>query len=250
MILPIRFLWKQLNGSQITAICKAIYGWLKDMFEDIFTYWNNFSIDTAKDSHLTLIGLMSGFIRPYITIAAEGYQYFTDGPYSMQSYGVSDLNGDTTYGGKFTDLSEQLYKDRYYLQTEYYRKVLKACLSVGGELNSLIALDYTLAAIWECYRNDGYGYAFDFVQQPYNNRTYGDIEIQLGSATAWGDNLNKAVGVIYNLRDTVYYPQPRLIIRTSEDGSPLDTENGEHLEIQENNLVTGLLQVEIKTEVQ
>ena len=57
---PVHFLWKQLNGPQITAIVDALYELLRDMFNPIINYLTTFSINTANDIHLTFIGICSG----------------------------------------------------------------------------------------------------------------------------------------------------------------------------------------------
>ena len=44
MILPIRYLWQQLNGPQTTGICKAIEEYWKTIFDNKLDYFNNLSI--------------------------------------------------------------------------------------------------------------------------------------------------------------------------------------------------------------
>ena len=41
MIRPIEFLWRQLNGPQITAVVKAAYNWCVQQFDATMDYFNN-----------------------------------------------------------------------------------------------------------------------------------------------------------------------------------------------------------------
>ena len=77
MIRPIEFLWRQLNGPQITAVVKAAYNWCVQQFDATMDYFNNLTIATANGAHLSLFGMMANFARPYIRPSA-GY-YLCDG---------------------------------------------------------------------------------------------------------------------------------------------------------------------------
>ena len=53
MIIPVEFLWAQLDGPQISAIMEALVDYLKDMFDNkkfsILDYINNMSVATANE---------------------------------------------------------------------------------------------------------------------------------------------------------------------------------------------------------
>ena len=65
MIGPISFLWKQLNGPQITAFTKSVYNWAVDEFDRSLEYLNNLSISTANSKHLSFLGMLANFSRPF-----------------------------------------------------------------------------------------------------------------------------------------------------------------------------------------
>ena len=110
MINPISFLWKQLNGPQISAICNAIWQYFKDSYDNLLDYFYNLSIANANDSHLTFIGLLQGLARPltdipsvkYITMGEEyGYIDDPDSP----GHKIPDSQYPTPYG--FSELGDE-----------------------------------------------------------------------------------------------------------------------------------------------
>ena len=92
MILPIQYLWKQLDGPQVKGLTKGVEEYWKSLFDDKLDYFNNISIDTANDDHLTLMGLLSGLIRPVIQEPDKTFFYFTEQAEHNFPHGFSDLD--------------------------------------------------------------------------------------------------------------------------------------------------------------
>ena len=85
MILPIRYMWEQLDGPQVSALSNALFEYWKSVFDVKLDYFNNISVNTASDIHLTLLGLLSGLIRPNISEPDREYFYFTEHPESQNN---------------------------------------------------------------------------------------------------------------------------------------------------------------------
>ena len=124
MIGPISFLWKQLNGPQITAFTKSVYNWAVDEFDRSLEYLNNLSISTANSKHLSFLGMLANFSRPFIRKLNLSLFFFTESPQSNFVHGFSSLE-DVGVGGKVVAL-EQLYEtmENEPLKDSVYRELL------------------------------------------------------------------------------------------------------------------------------
>lgn len=223
MIPPINWLWKQFNGPQITAFATAIFNWFSEQFNSILYYWQHLSIDTATSEHLTTIGALQGISRPLMNITPETFFWFSevpaDGtyypsdPYRKSEHGLSDV-ADMAVGGKFADITEAS-KVWDYLSTPLYRTILQAARDSEGEQGSLVYLDDILFKLYT-YLNP------TATQGPYKiniltvddvsttTRSPGDIKVNLGAESEWGDSFSEIVAEVDQLGKTMYYPMPTM----------------------------------------
>lgn len=210
MIPQIRFLWKQLRGPQITAICNAIHDFIKNMFNGKMDYFNNFTIESVNDSHLTLLGTLIGFERPLITEEHAKFFFFSDGPESNFENGFSDGpgHGESTEGGKLVDLWDILQGNHsILLPEEFYRGLLEVYTKSEGELGSIILLDDLLDYIYTKYRSeDEKDYEFKWCTQS-ELRGNQDIELWVGSISNWpADKIVEIDTVINTVSKRGYLP--------------------------------------------
>ena len=214
---PVHFLWKQLNGPQITAIVDALYALLRDMFNPIISYLTTFSINTANDSHLTFIGICSGIIRPIIQVADSRFFLFTRDPEHNQDYGVSDLN-NLTLGGVFSDLGEDVLSRRNLLcPALYYRTILQGFAASKGQVGSIALIDDIMGTIWNNLHPDGsvpLAYRIRwFTHRETSVSTCGDIEVLMGPIDSWG-NRDTAVmwqGVLTGIFNNMLNPNTYVV---------------------------------------
>lgn len=220
MILPVRYLWQQLNGPQATGICKAIEEYWKTIFDNKLDYFNNLSIETANDAHLTLFGLLSGLIRPAISEPDRDYFYFTEYPEQDVPHGFGDLE-DPTIGGKFTKLDSGGGVHNVSLDTEYYRALLRAWTSGEGEIGSLMLLDDICAELskLDLGPDEEPFYKFFFMEGDDipSDRAPGDVFIDMRSMDDW-HNPTHIYAVLNGIGDSVYAPQPRLFVSIGTSG--------------------------------
>lgn len=220
MILPVRYLWQQLDGPQVTGLCKAIEEYWKAVFDTKLDYFNNLSIETANDAHLTLFGLLSGLVRPTISEADREYFYFTEYVEQDASHGFSDLE-NLAVGGKFSKLDEGSGIHNVSLDTEFYRALLRAWTEGEGEIGSLMLLDDICAELTKLDIGPGTTpfYQFFFMEGddiPVD-RAPGDVFIDMRSMSAWHNPLH-VYAVLNGIGDSVYAPQPRLFISLGISG--------------------------------
>lgn len=236
MILPVRYLWQQLNGPQITGICKAIEDYWKTVFDTKLDYFNNLSIETANDDHLTLFGLLSGLVRPTISEPDRDYFYFTENAETDVLHGFSDL-ADPSIGGKFSKLDSGGGIHNVSLDTEYYRALLRAWTEGEGEIGSLMLLDDICAELTalDIGPETVPFYQFSFMEGddiPVD-RAPGDVFIDMRSMEAWHNPLH-VYAVLNGIGNTAYAPQPRLFVSIGASGSvsqPIVTpDSGEYSE--------------------
>lgn len=207
MIQPIQFLWRQLNGPQITAITQAIYHWIKDMFDDILDYFKYFRISSATFEHLQTIGVLNSFPLPILVKYNGQFFFFTYEKEHDAEKGFASLD-DRSVGGKFSSMEEHT-KTEMYLDAESYRTLLQAVIEIDAKPNSLRYLDTICKTLVELNGEEGAYYRF-----VYDERNPGSITVFLGGENLWTDpTMSKAL--IETLAKTIYYPEPILVPQLS-----------------------------------
>lgn len=247
MIYPISFLWRQMNGPQITAIAQAIWQYFRDSFDNTLNYFNTLSISKANTDHLTLIGILQGLARPLIPIPDEQYFWFTDvydfepgdmydGTYpeghthptsnypSHHGFGSNPPRNDPNgVGGALQELT--MPGQYSYLSNTLFRALVKANSASEGYLGSIVALDDMIYALWRTeHETTAPGYRFSFTENRSNpNNAAGDVVLNLGVTGDW-TNGYEVQAEVKLLGNTVYYPAPKLIPILAEGDSKIDPE--------------------------
>lgn len=220
MILPVRYLWQQLNGPQTTGLCKAIEEYWKTIFDTKLDYFNKLSIETANDDHLTLFGLLSGLVRPTISEPDRDYFYFTENPETGVLHGFSDL-ADLTIGGKFSKLDSGGGIHNVSVDTEFYRALLRAWTEGEGEIGSLMLLDDICAELTKLDIGPEtvpfYQFSFMAGDDIPQDRAPGDVFIDMRSMAAWHNPLH-VYAVLNGIGNSAYAPQPRLFVSLGASG--------------------------------
>lgn len=219
MILPIQYLWKQLDGPQVTGIAKAIEEYWKNLFDRKFDYFNNFSVETANNDHLTLLGLLSGLIRPVIMEPDMDYFYFTENYENPVVHGFSDLE-NLSQGGRFSKVDVQGVHN-VSLDEEHYRALLRAWTTGEGEIGSLMLLDDICNELTKTDLGPDVTpfYEFDFMagDDIPTDRAPGDVFVDMRSMADWANPLH-IYAVLRGIGDSAYAPQPRLFISLGASG--------------------------------
>lgn len=219
MILPIQYLWKQLDGPQVTGITKAIEDYWKILFDRKFDYFNNFSVETANNDHLTLLGLLSGLVRPVIQEPDMDYFYFTEQYENPVEHGFSDLE-ELGRGGRFSRLDSKGVHN-VSLDEEHYRALLRAWTTGEGEIGSLMLLDDICNELTKTDLGPSTEpfYQFDFMAGDNipQDRAPGDVFIDMRSMADWSNPLH-IYAVLRGIGDSAYAPQPRLFISLGASG--------------------------------
>lgn len=210
---PLTFLWKQLNGPQVGAFCKAIFEYLRDKFDKKLDYWSNISLDTAADGYLDTLGALAGFPRAIVTTYPNDPVMFTKEYYGPGSkaggicgFGFSDgflhgpSNGD---GGRFNDMREK--KIQKPIPAGTYRRALKAFSQSKGDTGSLKLLDDIMNSQLGGGNPDN-AYQFD-----YNTIAPGDIVLRFFMVREWPDGTS-APFLMTELAEGPYAPTPRVYI--------------------------------------
>lgn len=209
MIRPIEFLWRQLNGPQITAVVKAAYNWCVQQFDATMDYFNNLTIATANSAHLSLFGTMANFARPYIRVVDKTFFIFTEASTHPFDHGFSDLT-DISKGGIFADITKVWETEKGIpLSDDFYRIVLQSYADSYGEIGSLVLIDDLCFALKKYVGNENAGYDINILLEPATNRDIGDVFIDLGSQNNW-NNWDSVVAALRALVDTSYAPLPRV----------------------------------------
>lgn len=220
MILPIRYMWEQLNGPQVSALSNALFEYWKSIFDTKLDYFNKVSVSTANDVHLTLLGLLSGLVRPTISEPDKDFFYFTEQPESHFSHGFSDLE-DRNVGGKLTRVGATTSIHNVSLDAEYYRALLKAWVNGDGDIGSLQLLDDMCNELTKLDIGPGETpfYQFDFMEGDDipTDRAPGDVFIDMRSAENWNNPLH-VYAVIQGIANSAYAPQPRLFVSIGVSG--------------------------------
>lgn len=210
MFHPFRFLWKQFSGPQITAIMQSVYNYIVRMFDKLLDYYNNLSIATANSAHLTVMGMISGLLRPIIEVSDVSAFFFTDGEHNYEQ-GFGDLDKlQTIPGGRFIDLDATYNSHKELMPTELYRSLLLDYVNDDGEIGSLKLLDNFMYNIWKAYRKDPPNYHIEIVEDVKVNSRYGDIWIYLGPTSDWGPFINYVSSILSSLNGHIYAPEPRI----------------------------------------
>lgn len=218
MILPGNFLWKQLDGPQIRAMSDALLAYGKSIFDSTLDYINTLSIETANDSHLILLGVLSGFTRPIIQVPDTTYFYFTEDAEHDAENGFANIEVPKS-GGRLSSgvIENKTYSN--YIGTEYYRALLKEFIRGQGELGGLELLDDI------CYALSKYDipsqqpfYEFEFYE--YGNvptgRAPGDLNIDMGTMSQW-KNPEVIYAILVGLAKSIYAPIPQLFVSISTE---------------------------------
>lgn len=210
MIAPINFLWKQLNGPQITAFCRAVYLWIKDLFDDKLDYFNTFSIDTANDEHLTTLGTLMGIKRPMIGVQNNEDFWFTNTK-EKSTRGFGDIGSDV--GGLFSS-PDPTGMNASYIGEEYYRPLLKTVATGKGMPGSLVLIDEICAYFYDTYRQ-GEQKNYLLYHEPDNldaeqGYMVGDILLFLGRIEDWGSTSFFIHSIMNVLNLYAYAPLPSL----------------------------------------
>jgi len=219
MILPIRYLWEQLDGPQVSALSNALFEYWKAIFDNKLDYFNTISVDTATDIHLTLLGLLSGLIRPTISEPDREYFYFTEALEYPSSHGFGDVN-DPSIGGRLTKLDAGTSVHNVSLDAEHYRALLRAWVSGEGEIGSLELLDDICAELTRLDLGDDVVpfYKFTFMSENIPvDRAPGDVYIDMRNMDNW-HNPTHIYAVLQGVANTAYAPQPRLFISIGTSG--------------------------------
>lgn len=220
MILPVSYMWQQLNGPQITAIKDAIFEYWKTTFDAKLDYFNNLSIETANDDHLTLLGLLSGMTRPTISEADRDYFYFTEDPEYNTTHGFSDLE-DMAVGGKFVKADVGQGVHNVSLNEAHYRALLRAFVRGQGELGSLELLDDICTELTKLdLGNTEPFHRFVFMQGDDipSGRAPGDVFLDMGNISDWHNPLH-IYAVLRGVADAIYSPQPQMYVSIDISGA-------------------------------
>lgn len=212
MILPIKFLWEQLDGPQATAICDAIFEYWKQMFDSKLDYINNLNVNTADDEHLTFLGVLANFVRPVITVPDKDFFYFSVDPEHGSVHGLSSIE-DRFQGGRLTGISGVTTEPRP-ISTEHYRVLLKAFIEGSGELGGLVLLDdicYQLSRLDNPDVDPFYTFEFMEGADIPGGRAPGDVYIDIGGLDDW-NNPMQIYAILRGLAKSVYWPAPQLYI--------------------------------------
>lgn len=212
MILPVKFLWEQLDGPQVRALAQAQFEYFKQMFDDKLDYLSNMSVDTANDSHLTFLGILANFTRPVITVPDKDFFYLTEHFEHNNDHGFSSID-NRTRGGRLVGLEGATTEARP-LNTEHYRLLLKSYIEGDGELGGLVLLDEI------CYRLSKLDqpeavpfYTFEFMEGDDipAGRAPGDVYIDIGTLDNW-NNPMQVYAILRGLGNSTYWPVPQLFI--------------------------------------
>lgn len=211
MILPVKYLWEQLDGPQITGISNAIFQFWKEMFDDKLNYLNEFNVNQASDEHLTFLGVIANFVRPVIEVPDRDYFFLTEDPEHNSVHGLSDVH-NRFLGGRLTDLVTGAGTAAHLLNAEYYRQLLKAFIEGGGELGSLQLLDdicFNLSQL-DLPRIAPF-YRFSFVEEATMDRAPGDLYIDIGTLDDWSNPM-EVYAVLRGVAGSTYAPLPHVLI--------------------------------------
>lgn len=226
MLRPFSFLWKQLNGPQVTAFVQGIWDYIHTQLNDKLRYFNSLSIDTAYSGHLSTIGITSNLPRPMINDYDSSLFWFTTNKENPTEHGFADMN-NLKVGGKFTELDDQLNTRSIKLvPTEYYRVILQAARDTDAQPGSLAFMDAIIDRLRKKdnpeQQNVVYYNFITEIPEGLVNRLYGDVEIYIGKESRWNDTAT-VVACVQAIANSVNNPTPNTVIELA-DYTPPTTE--------------------------
>lgn len=205
MILNVPFIWKQLNGPQITGITKAIFMFIRNMFEDILSYFNYFSRRQCTIEHAEVIGMFNRFSRPALEEYNKNYFFFTRYLEHDNLMGFSELIGGRpgSIGGVFSSISDTT-KSPERLDPSTYRYLLNAFLDNDAEVSSLDSLDAICHELVVLDAKDPSTFEYTFAWG--ETGTGADVlTIDVGNESDW-NNPERILAVLRALGETLYLP--------------------------------------------
>lgn len=226
MINPLRFLWKQLGGPQISAFCQGIYEYFKYTYDSTMDYLYTLKISTATSKHLTTIGALQGLARPIVEVQTDPYSifstiaqppednYYPHDPYRQSEHGLSDL-ADMSFGGLFSEVGDTATFANSYISDSIFRTILKASSASMAKPGSLAWLDDIIYALWLQQHSTGLDapYVFDFMdaeEAAATHRGQGDLRVNIGNEVYWAQGY-EIVAELSVLGKTIYYPNPTVL---------------------------------------
>lgn len=212
MIYPLRFLWKQLNGPQVTAFVTGIYNYIKDQFDKTLEYYHNISVTSATAEHLETMGALAGFARPLVTLIDEGEYVFTFGEEEDFEQGFGDVN-NSSVGGHFTEVvSDKGQIDKVSLV--YYQALMQAYFNSKAHIGSLELWDQLAHAIREVGVNKTNIGTFKYLFVTPDSATVGmingDIRCQIVMNPNFSQRPEYVYAILESLANTAWAPQPRV----------------------------------------
>lgn len=218
MIPDISFIWKQLNGPQITAITKALFAYIKEKFDDLISYFWNLSVQTANSAHLTLFGTLVGFQRPIVVKIDQVYFYFSElPPVENSPHGLSwrpgppDPEGQQyDWGGQLSEVSPGNKAVGELADTEWYRALLSGFLHSNGVEGSLVLLNDIIVTLSSYDNPDRPPYfIFTYTLQQEGVKSPGDIDIDLDNIIPWRDPYT-SYELMVSIANGMYAPVPKI----------------------------------------
>lgn len=223
MINPIRFLWKQFRGPQISAFCQGIYEYFRYTYDSTMDYLYTLKIATATSAHLTTIGALRGLARPIVDIQADNYAlfstiarppeeaYYPHEPYVQSEHGLSSLE-NINFGGMLSDIGEEASFTNCYIRDSIFRRILEASSESNAKPGSLAWLDDIIYSLWtQQHSTDAQApYLFDFMdaeEASSMHRGQGDLWINIGRELYWA-SATEIIAELNVLGETLYYPNP------------------------------------------
>lgn len=215
MIIPVKYIWEQLDGPQVSALEEATFQYFKQLLDPKLDYFNTLNVATANDEHLTFLGILANFVRPVITVPDREFFYLTADVEHDNTKGFSSLE-NRKVGGRLTGIEGATTEARP-LSTEHYRTLLKAYINNEGKIGGLKLLDdicYELSKLDQPTVDPFYRFEFMSGDNIPAGRAPGDVYIDIGNLSNW-NNPMQIYAVLRGLANSAYWPVPALFISIS-----------------------------------
>lgn len=210
MIKPIKWLWKQFNGPQITAISAGISDFLTAKFDARLDALEDIDIDKVNENQAETLGALIGFIRPLISDKLVKYFMFTDGPTQSVEYGTTDglLHGNDVLGGKFLDLDDVITTTSVQkLESKLYRMLVKYFeLNEGRGLKCICGIMDVLYDYFLPKEEKKYTVVWAQDVDTSQSLIRGDIYAYIGSVDTWSLQIGTVAAVVNQLIKSYYAP--------------------------------------------